>query len=170
MFRVFWLIATLVCAIPYGELNGGSRYCCCRSYCSRKIRWSICKNTRRRFGCARYQEFIAAREARKAKEIAQRQREQELAKAKSALAGKNGGAATKKHGLNPYQLEKRIKELEGLIHQLESRLEEITAAIGTASAEGDAQSVRSLGEAYNLAEADLYATMAEWFLKYLKAG
>ena len=76
----------------------------------------------------------------------------------------NGAAkyAEKKHGLNPHQLQKRIDELEALIPQLEARMDEITAEIGTASIKADAERVRALGEAYNQTEAELQATMAEW--------
>ena len=70
--------------------------------------------------------------------------------------------AEKKHGLNPYQLQKRLEELEALIPQLEARLEELTAEIGAASADADAARVRTLGEAYTRAEAELHTTMEEW--------
>ena len=70
--------------------------------------------------------------------------------------------AEKKHGLNPHQLQKRLEELETLIPQLEQRLDDLTAAIGTASANADAERVRTLGEQYTQAEADLHATMQAW--------
>ncbi len=83
---------------------------------------------------------------------------------KSATPPTNGQAkaAEKKHGLNPYQLQKRIAELEALIPQLEQRLAEIIAEMGTASASADGKRVRSLGEAYTQTEAELHATMTEW--------
>ncbi|HVU14507.1 MAG TPA: ABC-F family ATP-binding cassette domain-containing protein [Phototrophicaceae bacterium] len=83
---------------------------------------------------------------------------------KSAAPPTNGQAkaAEKKHGLNPYQLQKRIAELEALIPQLEQRLAEIIAEMGTASASADGKRVRSLGEAYTQTEAELHATMTEW--------
>ncbi len=83
---------------------------------------------------------------------------------KSTTQSSNGQAryAEKKHGLNPFHLQKRIEELEALIPQLEQRLDEITNEIGTASASADAKKVRSLGEAYTQTEAELHATMEEW--------
>ena len=59
-------------------------------------------------------------------------------------------------------MQKRIDELETLIPQLEARIDEISAAIGAASADADSERVRALGEAYTQAEADLHASMTEW--------
>lgn len=59
-------------------------------------------------------------------------------------------------------MQKRIEELETLIPQLEQQLDEITEAIGAASVNADAERVRSLGEAYTRAEAELHETMSEW--------
>ncbi len=108
-----------------------------------------------------YKEFLAARDARKAAEAARR----EQAQAKSTHAnGRNAtaNAGSKKHGLNPFELKKRIIELEARIPQLETRLSEITQALEIASAEGSPDRVRALAEAYNQAESDLYAAMEEW--------
>jgi ATP-binding cassette subfamily F protein 3 len=74
----------------------------------------------------------------------------------------SGRFVEKKHGLNPHQLQKRVAELEALIPQLETRLETISAEIGAASARADAERVRTLGEDYTRAEAELQATMQEW--------
>jgi hypothetical protein len=87
--------------------------------------------------------------------------------AQNRADGKSGqsqsqGASQKRHGLNPFELKKRLEEVEIRIHDLEAQIEALTAAIGEASAEGDAQRVRDLGEEYAQAESDLQATMAEW--------
>src|SRR5690606_5210489 len=69
---------------------------------------------------------------------------------------------TRKHGLNPYQLQRRLEELEAQIHSFELELAALTEAIGTASAEGNGDRVRALGERYSRAEADLHAVMETW--------
>ncbi len=105
-----------------------------------------------------YAEFVAARE--KARQAAAAKVEAARAAVKTGANGIQPGE--KKFGLNPYQLQKRIDELEALIPELEAQLEAITAAIGEASALADADRVRELGEEYNRAEADLHDKMAEW--------
>ena len=105
-----------------------------------------------------YREYLAARNKR------------EMAAAKSSSS--NGQSATKtpsqpaqkKHGLNPHQLKKRLAQVEDQIHALETQLDELTAAIGEASAAGDADKVRELGAAYTQAEADLETIISEWEL------
>ncbi|MEL6227250.1 MAG: ABC-F family ATP-binding cassette domain-containing protein, partial [Pseudomonadota bacterium] len=80
--------------------------------------------------------------------------------------GKNGvgGASQDKpaHGLNPYQLKKRIAELEASIEQMEARMDELTTGIEAASAEGNAALVQSLGDEYAQTEIDLEAAVDEW--------
>jgi predicted nucleic acid-binding Zn-ribbon protein len=71
-------------------------------------------------------------------------------------------ATAKKHGLNPFQLQKRIEAAEARVTQLEEALNDLHDQIGAASASGDVASVASLGEAYTQAESDLHAAMAEW--------
>jgi len=75
---------------------------------------------------------------------------------------KDNGAGKKRHGLNPYQLEKRIAQVEAQIHALEARLSDLTAAITEASTQGDTGRVQDLGVQYTQAEADLNTAMAEW--------
>ncbi|GIL14825.1 MAG: ABC transporter [Chloroflexota bacterium] len=99
--------------------------------------------------------------------VTARSRGEEEAQALKTAAEKsrtNGepSASAKKHGLNPYQLEKRVAELEARIHDLESRLAALTEAITRASTEGDAARVSDLGGQYTQAEADLRAAMDEW--------
>lgn len=105
-----------------------------------------------------YSEYTAARE--KARLAAAAQAEAARAAAKPAANGIKAGE--KKFGLNPYQLQKRIEEVEALILELEGKVEEMGAAIADASAGGDAGRVSTLGAAYTQAEADLHAAMEEW--------
>jgi ATPase subunit of ABC transporter with duplicated ATPase domains len=99
-----------------------------------------------------YSEFVVARQAAGTPGDVSRQKS----------TGSLSNTAEKKHGLNPHQLQKRLAELEALIPQLETQLEQISAAIGAASARADAERVRALGEDYTRAEAELHATMQEW--------
>jgi len=105
-----------------------------------------------------YQQFITARNRRLAQ-----QAEAEKAK-KAATTNDNNGAnyAEKKHGLTPYQVERKVAELEAKIEKLEIKIDEISTDLETASANGDTDKVTELGEAYTQAEADLEATMEEW--------
>ncbi len=108
-----------------------------------------------------YQEYLAARTA--ARQAAALAAEQEREQAQAKRNGSSPSKSTeKKHGLTPRQLQQRIEELETLIPHLETRLEEIVAEIGTASAAADSERVRVLGNAYTDAETELHATMAEW--------
>ena len=105
-----------------------------------------------------YADYLAARE--KARLAAAAQAEAARAAAKPVVNGIKAGE--KKFGLNPYQLQKRIEEVEAQILELEAKVEEIGTAIADASAGGDAGRVSNLGAAYTQAEADLQAAMEEW--------
>ncbi|MFP4321661.1 MAG: ribosomal protection-like ABC-F family protein [Anaerolineales bacterium] len=70
----------------------------------------------------------------------------------------------KKHGLNPYQREKRIAELESLIHSLEDDLHSITNALADASEQGNVGEVARLGENYSDTETRLNDAMEEWVM------
>jgi ATP-binding cassette, subfamily F, member 3 len=72
--------------------------------------------------------------------------------------------AEKKFGMTPYQLKKRLEEIEGKISQLEKRQADILAAIDNASANGQGDKVHTLGQQYNETEAELEATIEEWGL------
>jgi ATP-binding cassette, subfamily F, member 3 len=74
------------------------------------------------------------------------------------------GTKIKKHGLNPFQLKRRIAEVEARIENLETRLQEVTAAIEISSAAGDGDRIRDLGVEYAQLETDLHTTMDEWGL------
>jgi ATP-binding cassette, subfamily F, member 3 len=104
-----------------------------------------------------YREYLAERN--------RRAEEERAPTGKVANAGSSGdgtGSDGKKHGLNPFQLQKRLEEVEAHITELESRLEALHAAISEASAAGDAKKVSDLGAEYTRTEADLHTTLEEW--------
>jgi ATPase subunit of ABC transporter with duplicated ATPase domains len=74
----------------------------------------------------------------------------------------NHDSTPNKHGLNPFQLKKRLAEVEREIHEVEGRLEALTQAIAEASMSGDAGRVHELGEDYNRTEAELQSIMEQW--------
>jgi ATP-binding cassette subfamily F protein 3 len=71
-------------------------------------------------------------------------------------------ASARRHGLNPFQLQKRIGELEQQIEQLEAQLHTLSEQLASASAAGDAGRAHSLGEAYIRAEAERDAALEAW--------
>lgn len=106
-----------------------------------------------------YAEYVAERDGQKAPESAPAS-----ASASASASREKANGSAKKHGLNPYQLEKRLAEVERRIHTLEQRLEQINAELVTAGTAGQADRVRELGEQYTQAEADLHTLMDEWAL------
>jgi ATP-binding cassette subfamily F protein 3 len=82
----------------------------------------------------------------------------------SKVQAKLDAAPKKKHGLNAFQLERKLKEVEANIESLEARIADLHDAITQASTAGDAARIQSLGAEYNQAEADLEAAMGEWEL------
>lgn len=106
-----------------------------------------------------YQDFLAAREAARQREI-----EREAATRAAAKAASPAAVNAKKHGLNPFQLEKRLNAVESHITALERQLADLTEALGAASAIGDASKVRELGEQYNKTEHALQEALEEWEL------
>ncbi|WP_275944753.1 ribosomal protection-like ABC-F family protein [Phototrophicus methaneseepsis] len=70
--------------------------------------------------------------------------------------------AQKKHGLTPYELEKKLAQIEAHITKLETHMDSLTEQIAQASAAGDTERVHTLGTEYTDTEANLEATMAEW--------
>ncbi len=101
-----------------------------------------------------YQEYLEAR--RNASRLAEFHAEPEKPSARPTKF------AEKRDGLNPYQRQKRVDELEATIHQLEQQLADLTAGIDAASASADAARVRALGKRYTETEAALHTTMSEW--------
>ncbi len=106
-----------------------------------------------------YQEFVTARNRRLAQ-----QAEQARAENNTSTNGNNKGAnySEKKHGLTPFQVEKKVAKLEAKIEELDNQLEDITSQIEVASSNGDTDKVITLSEAYNQTEAELSETMDEW--------
>ncbi len=101
--------------------------------------------------------------------IAERNRREEAAKtAESAKSnggtsnGSKGSSPKKSHGLNPYQVAKRLEVVEAKITELEQTIADLNDAIAEASTAGDADKVRELGEAYTQTEDELHATMEDW--------
>ena len=108
-----------------------------------------------------YSEYVSEREADRM--AAEQAKVAAVEKVRS-----NGNSAPKttetSHGLNPYQLKKRISELEAAIEHMEKRMDEITTELETASTQGDAALVKKLGDEYAQTEADLEAAVDEWGL------
>ncbi len=113
-----------------------------------------------------YSEYVAARNAerQRVEEDAAAVRATEKAAREQAKAKSNGATTNGKpsHGLNPYQLKKRVAKLEATIEKLETRLDEITGELEAASTAGNAARVQELGDEYAQIEADLEAAMDEW--------
>jgi ATP-binding cassette subfamily F protein 3 len=111
-----------------------------------------------------YQEFLAARnkQAEADKPSAAAKTAPARVKPDKADAAKNGAGEVRKQGLNPYQLKLRIAQVEEQVHALEAEVARLEAEIGAASAGGDPERVRALGEAYTQAEAALEGAMADW--------
>jgi ATP-binding cassette subfamily F protein 3 len=105
-----------------------------------------------------YQEYVQAREAtREAERVASappRPRPEPVA----AVSQPSNG----KPSLSPFQRQRRLTEIEQLIHRLEVRLVELSGELGAASAAGAVERVRDLGEAYNATEGELDRAMREW--------
>ena len=101
-----------------------------------------------------YQEYVDNR----------KQREAEAAESKNNGKSRRKEAqyAEKVRGMNPYQLQKRVEELETTIAKLEAKLESLTEDLESASTAGDAEKVQSLGESYAETEEALEAAMEEW--------
>lgn len=109
-----------------------------------------------------YSEWVAAKTVQSSEFKVPSQTNTTLSTASRKHGEQENGNGKKKHGLNPYQLEKKLAQVETHIEQLETRLADLTDAITQASTEGKAGQVEALGEQYNQAEADLAAAMAEW--------
>lgn len=96
--------------------------------------------------------------------VSWRKQKEEALAAQTSSNGTSKAAtyATKVRGMTPYQLAQRVSELEDEIATLESKMDDLTQAIETASANGDADKVQSLGAEYTQTESTLEATMEEW--------
>ncbi|MEO8606272.1 MAG: ribosomal protection-like ABC-F family protein [Chloroflexota bacterium] len=119
--------------------------------------WSASPGTLETFE-GTYSEFVAARD----KEVASSQLPVASKKSNTPVAAASNRDGKKKHGLNPYQLEKKLAQVEAHIHKLETRLTDLTDALTQASTEGNAARVQELGDDYNQTEQDLQTAMDEW--------
>lgn len=104
-----------------------------------------------------YREFLDERNKRE-----QAAKDAENAKSNGSSKSNSSGNTEKKHGLNPFELKKRLTEVENRIHALEKRMDELNEEIATSSADGNAYKVSQLGEEYMQTEADLEVMMEEW--------
>jgi len=102
-----------------------------------------------------YQEYLQTREMEKqaVREVRAPRPEPEA----PVLTSGNG-----KPRLSDYERNKQLARVEQLINDLEVRLVDLTGALNAASASGDVEQVRQLGEQYNTAEAELAAAIEEW--------
>lgn len=105
-----------------------------------------------------YTEYVQAREAKRQAKIAAEAEARAAQKAESQPAK----TSQKKHGLNPFQLEKRVNELEAEIERLEAQLDTLHEGIEVASQAGNADEVQKLGAAYTQTELDLEQAMEAW--------
>ena len=64
--------------------------------------------------------------------------------------------------MSAYERNRRLAQVEKLINDLEVRLVNLSGELGDASAAGEVDRVRELGEAYTTAEAELNAALEEW--------
>lgn len=103
-----------------------------------------------------YREFLDAREAAR-----QTGREEKITAARPAAppAARNTNDKTR---LSEYERKRRLVQVEQRIHDLEVRLVNLSGKLGEASSAGAVDHVRSLGESYTAAEAELDAALAEW--------
>jgi ATP-binding cassette subfamily F protein 3 len=101
-----------------------------------------------------YQEYVAFRKQREA---------QSLATSANGTARKKAAQyAEKVHGMTPFQLKKRVEQLEKHIAQLEAKLELLTNQIEQASTSGHSAQVQALGTQYTDTEAALESAVNEW--------
>jgi ATP-binding cassette subfamily F protein 3 len=101
-----------------------------------------------------YQEYVAFRKQREA---------QSLATSANGTARKKAAQyAAKVHGMTPFQLKKRVEQLEKHIAQLEAKLELLTNQIEQASTSGHSAQVQALGTQYTDTEAALESAVNEW--------
>ncbi len=106
-----------------------------------------------------YAEFLAAREAAKlAAAAASAAARQERKGAPSASKGGEG----KREGLSPRERERRVAQIEADIEQLEAEIARLEAELAQASANGEVERVRALGEAYAQAQRALEAQLSDW--------
>lgn len=105
-----------------------------------------------------YAEYVAARDA-----------ENSAANTTNTTANEqnnngNGASAKQAHpsGLNDFQRQKQLAQLEKSIHELEAQLAQLEADIAAASTNGQLDKVATLGQQYTETQQQLEAQMDEW--------
>jgi ATP-binding cassette subfamily F protein 3 len=121
-----------------------------------------------------YQEYIAARDAERAAQIAQKielkadqkaeSRNANGASKSSGMTGATNANGTKK--LSKWEFERRTTSIEQEIAALEQKMQQLTDDLTAASAAGQADRVRDLGLAYTATQSALDAKMDEWEALY----
>jgi ATP-binding cassette subfamily F protein 3 len=106
-----------------------------------------------------YQEYVAFREAARA--LAAQPASPSPSKGAPARSGANA-PAPRREGLSPREREKRIAAVEEAIHRLEVHMVEIAGDLEAASAAGEVDRVRALGELYARTQAEIDAKLEEW--------
>jgi len=102
-----------------------------------------------------YSAYLAEREAAKLAAAARQER-------KATQPAKNSKPSGNKDGLSPRERERRVAQIEADIHQLETDLARLEAELAAASANGEVDRVRALGEAYAQTQNALDAHLREW--------
>ncbi len=111
-----------------------------------------------------YQEYLAAREAEQNALTAKAEAKPIVPTAPSAKSGKANGKNGKP--LNKWELERHTVGLEQDIQSLEEKLKQLTSDLDAASAAGQVDRVRKLGEDYSVTQAALEAKINEWETLY----
>jgi ATP-binding cassette, subfamily F, member 3 len=102
-----------------------------------------------------YEEYVSARNQRQLSEQADSTNKPRKQAAQYA---------EKKQGMNPYQLKKRIEELENKITTLEKKQSDLLKKMEQEGTKGNSELVRQLGEQYTQTETELNTTLDEWAL------
>jgi ATP-binding cassette subfamily F protein 3 len=110
-----------------------------------------------------YQEYLAAREAER---IAQSARVETAQKAPATQPTKSKTNGKGDKPLSKWELDRRTASLEQDIQALEHKLKQLSDELETASAAGQVEHVRALGEEYTLTQAALDAKLSEWEALY----
>jgi ATP-binding cassette, subfamily F, member 3 len=108
-----------------------------------------------------YNSFVAERNKR-AEALTAREPDRNNSKTESNIDRKSEKIPNKQHGLNDYQLRKRLTKVEEQISKLEEKLGMLQENIEKASAIGNIQAVSDLGAEYTQLEEKLETIIYEW--------
>jgi ATP-binding cassette subfamily F protein 3 len=122
-----------------------------------------------------YHEYLSARESAQQRQLTEKAaaKAEDRSKAAAKPAPSNeakangtkassGAAAAGKPRLSKHEQDKRVKAVEATIQKLEVALVQLSGDLGVASAAGEVDRVRKLGETYTATQAQLDAKMIEW--------